>query len=492
MAKNNKVEISLEEKLKQTLVPVDEQPYTIPSNWVWTRLGNIVTLDNGEIIENEELDYFDVKTLRRNLDTDADAEKKTSGKIVEKNDLVILVDGENSGEVFKIPYRGYMGSTFKKLKFNTEEMWNYISMFLRRNKEVFKNNKVGSAIPHLNKKLFKEIEFPLPPLNEQKRIVENLDFLFEKTKRAKEIIEEVKVDIENRKISILDRAFKGTLTSKWRNENKTSDVKELLKSINEEKIKKWEEDCLQAEKDGNKKPKKPIIKEVKDMIVPADEQPYKLPDSWVWVRLENICSKITDGAHKTPKYTNSGVPFISVKDVYDNQISFDDTKFISQEEHNELYKRCNPEYDDILLTKSGTIGRTAVVKTRDEFSLFVSVALLKNYKNVINSNYLSLNIQDFFNKTNISQTIKGGVIKNYHISDMKEQLIPLPPLEEQQEIVRVLDEVLENENKVKELLELEERIEILEKSILHKAFKGELGTQNSSDESAIELLKEIL
>ena len=492
MAKNNKVEISLEEKLKQALVPVDEQPYTIPSNWVWTRLGNIVTLDNGEIIENEELDYFDVKTLRRNLDTGADVEKKTSGRIVEKNDLVILVDGENSGEVFKIPYRGYMGSTFKKLKFNTEEMWNYISMFLRRNKEVFKNNKVGSAIPHLNKKLFKEFEFPLPPLNEQKRIVEKLDFLFEKTKRAKEIIEEIKVDIENRKISILDRAFKGTLTSKWRNENKTSDVKELLKTINEEKIKKWEEDCLQAEKDGNKKPKKPIIKEVKDMIVPVDEQPYKLPDSWVWVRLENLCSKITDGAHKTPKYTNSGVPFISVKDVYDNQISFDDTKFISQEEHNELYKRCNPEYDDILLTKSGTIGRTAVVKTRDEFSLFVSVALLKNYKNVINSNYLSLNIQDFFNKTNISQTIKGGVIKNYHISDMKEQLIPLPPLEEQQEIVRVLDEVLENENKVKELLELEERIDILEKSILHKAFKGELGTQNSSDESALELLKEIL
>lgn len=492
MAKNNKVEISLEEKLKQALVPVDEQPYTIPSNWVWTRLGNIVTLDNGEIIENEELDYFDVKTLRRNLDTGADVEKKTSGRIVEKNDLVILVDGENSGEVFKIPYRGYMGSTFKKLKFNTEEMWNYISMFLRRNKEVFKNNKVGSAIPHLNKKLFKEFEFPLPPLNEQKRIVEKLDFLFEKTKRAKEIIEEIKVDIENRKISILDRAFKGTLTSKWRNENKTSDVKELLKTINEEKIKKWEEDCLQAEKDGNKKPKKPIIKEVKDMIVPVDEQPYKLPDSWVWVRLENLCSKITDGAHKTPKYTNSGVPFISVKDVYDNQISFDDTKFISQEEHNELYKRCNPEYDDILLTKSGTIGRTAVVKTRDEFSLFVSVALLKNYKNVINSNYLSLNIQDFFNKTNISQTIKGGVIKNYHISDMKEQLIPLPPLEEQQEIVRVLDEVLENENKVKELLELEERIEILEKSILHKAFKGELGTQNSSDESALNLLKSLL
>ena len=89
---------------------------------------------------------------------------------------------------------------------------------------------VGSSIPQLTVPIVNERFIPLAPLDEQKRIVEKLDFLFEKTKRAKEIIEEIKVDIENRKISILDRAFKGTLTSKWRNENKTSDVKELLKT----------------------------------------------------------------------------------------------------------------------------------------------------------------------------------------------------------------------------------------------------------------------
>ena len=491
MAKNNKVEISLEEKLKQALVPVDEQPYTIPSNWVWVGLKYISKKifaggDKPENFSKMKTDKNIFPIFSNGIDKDGLYGYTDEAKVLEK--------------ALTISARGTIGFT-KIRAANFTPIIRLIVIILKDRilyeflDYYFKYNSlegVGSSIPQLTVPIVNEKIIPLPPLNEQKRIVEKLDFLFEKTKRAKEIIEEIKIDIENRKISILDRAFKGTLTSKWRNENKTSDVKELLKTINEEKIKKWEEDCLQAEKDGNKKPKKPIIKEVKDMIVPIDEQPYKLPDSWVWVRLENICSKITDGAHKTPKYTNSGVPFISVKDVYDNQISFDDTKFISQEEHNELYKRCNPEYDDILLTKSGTIGRTAVVKTRDEFSLFVSVALLKNYKNVINSNYLSLNIQDFFNKTNISQTIKGGVIKNYHISDMKEQLIPLPPLEEQQEIVRVLDEVLENENKVKELLELEERIEILEKSILHKAFKGELGTQNSSDESAIELLKEIL
>ena len=490
MAKNNKVEISLEEKLKQALVPVDEQPYTIPSNWVWTRLGNIVTLDNGEIVENEELDYFDVKTLRRNLDTDADAEKKTSGKIVEKNDLVILVDGENSGEVFKIPYRGYMGSTFKKLKFNTEEMWNYISMFLRRNKEVFKNNKVGSAIPHLNKKLFKEIEFPLPPLNEQKRIVEKLDFLFEKTKRAKEIIEEVKIDIENRKISILDRAFKGTLTSKWRNENKTSDVKELLKSINEEKIKKWEEDCLQAEKDGNKKPKKPIIKEVKDMIVPVDEQPYKLPDSWVWVRLGDI-GKITSG----------GTPTSNEKSYYGGDIIWITPADMSKQQSSPWFSNSSKKITNLGLQKSSAqliegnsvvyssrapIGYVNIVK--DKFTTSQGCKSVTPIKNSLMYIYYVL----IERTEDIKYRASGTTFKEISALEFGKTLVPLPPLEEQQEIVRVLDEVLENENKVKELLELEERIDILEKSILNKAFKGELGTQNSSDESALNLLKSIL
>ena len=510
MAKNKNVEISLEEKLKKALIPVDEQPYTIPSNWVWTRLGEVISIFRGlSYTKNNEVENGYL-VLRGNNLTDSglsfleniyvDEKIAVKGVKVKKDDIILVASTGSSKVIGRacVAKKDYEKTTIGAFlllcrpKENIIKSWvHYIFKTLRYRLYISEQAK-GTNIKNIKNEYLENFYFPLPPLNEQKRIVEKLDFLFEKTKRAKEIIEEVKINIENRKISILDRAFKGTLTSKWRNDNKTSDVKELLKTINDEKIKKREEDCLQAEKDGNKKPKKPIIKEVKDMIVPVDEQPYKLPDSWVWVRLENLCSKITDGAHKTPKYTNSGVPFISVKDVYDNQISFDDTKFISQEEHNELYKRCNPEYDDILLTKSGTIGRTAVVKTRDEFSLFVSVALLKNYKNVINSNYLSLNIQDFFNKTNISQTIKGGVIKNYHISDMKEQLIPLPPLEEQQEIVRVLDEVLENENKVKELLELEERIEILEKSILHKAFKGELGTQNSSDESALNLLKSLL
>ena len=510
MAKNKKVEISLEEKLEKALIPVEEQPYKIPDNWVWTRLGEVINIYRGlSYTKNDEVENGYLVLRGNNLTDNGLAfleniyvDEKVAKKGIEiKKDDVVLVSSTGSSKVIGracVVEKDYEKTTIgaflllcRPKEIIVKKWIHYIFKTLRYRLYISEQAK-GTNIKNIKNEYLENFYIPLPPLNEQKRIVEKLDFLFEKTKRAKEIIEEIKVDIENRKISILDRAFKGVLTSKWRNENKVSDVKELLKSINDEKIKKWEEECLQAEKEGKKKPKKPIIREIEDMIVPVDEQPYKLPDSWVWVKLDNLCSKITDGTHKTPKYTDSGVPFISVKDIYDNQVSFNNTKFISQEEHNELYKRCNPEYDDILLTKSGTIGRTAVIKTKTEFSLFVSVALLKNYKNVIDSNYLSLNIQDFFNKINISQTIKGGVIKNYHISDMKEQSIPLPPLEEQQEIVRILDEVLENENKVKELLELEERIDVLEKSILNKAFKGELGTQNSNDEPAIELLKEIL
>ena len=510
MAKNKKVEISLEEKLKKALVPVEEQPYKLPDSWVWTRLGEVINIYRGlSYTKNDEVENGYLVLRGNNLTDNGLAfleniyvDEKVAKKGIEiRKDDVVLVSSTGSSKVIGracVVEKDYEKTTIgaflllcRPKEIIVKKWIHYIFKTLRYRLYISEQAK-GTNIKNIKNEYLENFYIPLPPLNEQKRIVEKIDFLFDKTKKAKEIIEEIKVDIENRKISILDRAFKGVLTSKWRNENKVSDVKELLKSINDEKIKKWEEECLQAEKEGKKKPKKPIIREIEDMIVPVDEQPYKLPDSWVWVKLDNLCSKITDGTHKTPKYTDSGVPFISVKDIYDNQVSFNNTKFISQEEHNELYKRCNPEYDDILLTKSGTIGRTAVIKTKTEFSLFVSVALLKNYKNVIDSNYLSLNIQDFFNKINISQTIKGGVIKNYHISDMKEQLIPLPPLEEQQEIVRILDEVLENENKVKELLELEERIDVLEKSILNKAFKGELGTQNSNDEPAIELLKEIL
>ena len=241
-------------------------------------------------------------------------------------------------------------------------------------------------------------------------------------------------------------------------------------------------------KKENLSPEERLIK----AVIPKEEEPYTLPDNWVWTRLENISEKITDGAHKTPTYVKEGIPFISVKDIRNNEIFFDDTKFITLEEHKELYKRCNPEKGDVLVTKSGTIGRTAVVKDDFEFSLFVSVALIKNIKNVINSNFLSYAMQDFINKIDVSRDIKGGVIKNYHISDMKKQLVPLPPFDEQKRIVEKLDSLFEKTGKIKEIIEeVKEKTSLRREAVLSKAFTGEL-TEKWRVENKTENAKELL
>ena len=507
MAKNNKVEISLEEKLKQALVPVDEQPYTIPSNWVWTRLGEVIDIFRGlSYTKNDEVENGYL-VLRGNNLTDNGLvfleniyvnEKVAEKGIKVKKDDIILVASTGSSKVIGracIAKKDYEKTTIGAFlllcrpKKNIVKNWvHYIFKTLRYRLYISEQAK-GTNIKNIKNEYLENFYFPLPPLNEQKRIVEKLDFLFEKTKRTKEIIEKIKIDIENRKISILDRAFRGTLTSKWRSQNKTSDVKELLKSINEEKIKKWEEDCLQAEKDGNKKPKKPTITEVKDMIVPVDEQPYKLPDSWVWVRLGDIG---VWGAGATPLksnsefYSNATIPWLLTGDLNDSYITEIPNK-ISEIALEKTSVKLNPK-DSILIAMYGaTIGKVGILT----FPATTNQACCACSELFQTEKLYLFNFLISERKKFISRAV-GGAQPNISKEKIVKTPFPLPPLEEQQEIVRVLDEVLENENKVKELLELEERIDILEKSILHKAFKGELGTQNSSDESAMELLKEIL
>ena len=496
MAKNKKVEISLEEKLKKALIPVEEQPYKIPDNWVWTKydvLFSDISKSEKKIEEKNYLENGKIAIVSQGKDKIVGYSDILKVEPY-KEELPLIIFGDHTLNVKYIDFPFYIGADGVKVLKTTNIIISKFLFYLLNNLKTFTLINTGYRRHYpILKKLF----FPLPPINEQRRIVEKLDFLFDKIKKAKELIEEIKIDIENRKISILDRAFKGVLTSKWRNENKTSDVRELLKSINDEKIKKWEEDCIQAEKDGNKKPKKPNIKEVEDMIVPVEEQPYKLPNSWVWVRLGDISEKISKGT--TPRgddgYTEEGVNFLRVENIgNNNSINLSNIKYISEKTHNGFLKRSILEEKDILISIAGTLGRTAIVKKEDlpaNINQAISfVRLIDNNK--VLENFIVFYLNSPTIKAILLSQVKVTAIPNLTLEIISDIKFPLPPLEEQQEIVRILDEVLENENKVKELLELEERIDILEKSILNKAFKGELGTKNSSDEPAIELLKEIL
>ena len=152
----------------------DEIPFDIPSTWIWCRLGNISSLLDGNIVSKKSLPYLEAKYLRGKVE----ATYVNTGKFIHKGETLILVDGENSGEIFHIQEDGYQGSTFRVLKTPNSLCKEYVYMFITKNKQLLKSSKKGSAIPHLNRKIFQELIVPIPPVAEQKRISEFLEMAF--------------------------------------------------------------------------------------------------------------------------------------------------------------------------------------------------------------------------------------------------------------------------------------------------------------------------
>ena len=173
-----------------------------------------------------------------------------------------------------------------------------------------------------------------------------------------------------------------------------------------------------------------------------DEIPFEIPENWCWSRLGAILTKLSDGTHSTPKYVENGVPFISVKDVSAGLLIFNNCKHITPEEHAELYSRCNPEIGDILLTKVGTTGIPVIVDTTEEFSLFVSVALLKFNQNLLYNEYLVHLINSPLVQKQAAENTKGVGNKNWVMRDIANTLIAIPPLAEQHRIVSAYNSLL--------------------------------------------------
>jgi len=160
------------EKIGKNVTEI-ESDYSFPNSWAITRLSSVCILTDGEKKEGQNI-CLGAKFLRGK--TEGDYLQK--GRLVEKGDNIILVDGENSGEVFTIPRNGYMGSTFKKLWVNPVMDLQYVLYFIQFYKDLLRNSKKGAAIPHLNKELFYSLLIGIPPLSEQQRIVNTIQNIF--------------------------------------------------------------------------------------------------------------------------------------------------------------------------------------------------------------------------------------------------------------------------------------------------------------------------
>lgn len=224
--------------------------------------------------------------------------------------------------------------------------------------------------------------------------------------------------------------------------------------------------------------------------------PFDVPENWKWVTLGSILNKLTDGTHKTPKYTTDGIKFVSVKDMSNGVLSLENTKFISAEEHQELYARCNPEKGDILLSKVGTTGVPAIVNTTEQFSLFVSVALLKFDHKCIDLKFLYYMLMSPLVQAQATENTRGVGNKNWVLDAIANTMVVLPPHAEQKRIVIKVKELLPYVDRYAAAYEKLEQFnakfpEDMKKSILQYAIQGKLVEQRPEEGTGEELYQQI-
>ena len=181
---------------------------------------------------------------------------------------------------------------------------------------------------------------------------------------------------------------------------------------------------------------------------------FTINPNWEKVKLEDVCNQITDGTHSTPSYTDAGIPFLRVTDITETNST---KKFISEEEHLNLIKRCNPQKGDILYTKNGTIGLAKVIDWDWCFSIFVSLCLIKPKLNLILPKYLELFLNSDKGIKQAYSHCKSGVITNLHLVEIKSFDIPLPTLEEQKFIVAKIEQEEQYVDSCKKLIEINQQ-----------------------------------
>ena len=227
-----------------------------------------------------------------------------------------------------------------------------------------------------------------------------------------------------------------------------------------------------------------------------EEIPFEIPNGWEWCRFSNIYKILTDGTHSTPHYTESGIPFLSVKDMSSGSLNFNNTKYISETEHIELSKRCHPQKGDLLLSKVGTTGIPLIIEVEKEFSIFVSLALIKFTSIPINKHFLIHLINSPLVQEQVQENTRGVGNKNWVLTAIANTLILLPPLNEQ---LRISDKIDELTPLINQYTMAQQRLEnlntsisdLLKKSILQEAIQGKLVSQIPQEGSAQELLEQI-
>ena len=469
-----------------SIIPYEKQPHPLPGNWCWVSVNSINQYKSGSIDPTKQPDsLFELYSVPSSTDdypeivlgSDVGSTKQT----VEKGDVLLCKINPRINRVWKVTQHTnntLLASSEWIIIRNRDINPDYLMYCFKspyfREYMLSNVSGVGGSLMRAQPKYVKNYPIPIPPLAEQHRIVSRIESLFAKLDEAKEKAQAVVDGFEDRKAAILHKAFIGELTKEWRNNNRYSS-EELYKTI---------QDYLSKVK---KKNQKKVNNDYSDSLKSI------IPNVWVFVDLDSISTQITDGEHKTPNRIESycGFYLLSARNILNDRLVLDDVDYIDEAEYSVISKRCNPKRGDVLLSCSGSVGRCCVVNDDNRYSMVRSAAMISPWG--CNSRFIMYMIQSDAVQKQIRSLSKQTAQANLFLGAIASLMIPLPSKEEQDELVRRLDNLIYKSLQAKEAAEqIISQIDIMKKSILARAFRGELGTNDPTDESAEELLKRFL
>lgn len=455
-----KTALTIEERLQQALVPAEEQPYEVPENWVWVRLGEVVDVLNGDrgknypaksTLSKEGIPFISAANLCDNIVVEDDLlcmseeqySKLSAGKLM-LNDIVLCIRG-SLGKHGKFPFKkGAIASSLVILR--SKDRGRLTDGYVMQYLDVplfydeIKKYDNGTAQPNLAAKNLELFSFPLPPLSEQQRIVERIEELFAKLDEAKERLQEVAESFAVRKAALLHKAFTGELTKQWRLANGVSD------------------------------------------------------ESWEEKKGEDFFEYVTSGSRGWAKYySDKGSIFVRMGNLNHGTIELDlsDIQYVELPDQVEG-QRSKLQKNDILISITADVGMIGLVREDMDAYINQHVALARP-KNDLYAEFLAWYFVSDVGLQQMQNKQRGATKIGLGLQDIRSIILKIPTLPEQHEIVRLIDDLLARERAAQQAAEQAlASIDLMKKSILARAFRGELGTNKASEASALELLKQVL
>ena len=426
----------------------DEVPFEISESWEWCRIGELFFLQAGKNISSSSISEkpfanaipcYGGNGIRGYVKS---SNRSGDYPIIGRQGALCGNINRATGDFYATEHAVCV-TTFS----NTNVSWACVFLkALNLNQYATATAQPGLAVGTINRVLI-----PVPPVTEQRRITEKL-YLLEPLLASYESTHDLIINQqhdfpEQLKKSILQEAVQGKLVPQTPTDEPASALLERIRAEKEHliksgKIKRDKHESVILRRDNSYYERVDGIERCID-----EEIPFEIPESWEWVRLKTISMKITDGTHHSPPNSENGdFLYITAKNVKDDGVSLNNVSYVSKETHNEIYSRCNPENGDLLLIKDGaTTGVVTVNNLTQPYSMLSSVALVKLSK-LVSAWYLVYVLRsDLFYKI-IRSEMKGTGITRITLKQIEPLLIPLPPIDEQQQIINRVSLLLQKVN----------------------------------------------